>query len=141
MQQSLELICENLQQLPAVAAKLLAFIDDYNIVLLEAEMGSGKTTFIKECCSQLGSKDAFSSPSFSLINEYEGREGVLYHFDLYRIKSLEELLDLGIEDYLASGARCFIEWPEKLESFLQDKFVKILITRKEDIRYFRAVKF
>jgi len=93
------------------------------------EMGAGKTTFIKAVCKALGADDCITSPSFALINEYRlaGGEPV-YHFDLYRIKDISELYDLGYEEYFYSNAYCFIEWPERAESLLPDDVVKIHIT-------------
>ena len=84
-------------------------------------MGAGKTTFIKAICKNLGVEDMTSSPTFSLVNEYETRQGQrVYHFDLYRINSEIEALDMGIDDYLYSGNWCFIEWPEKIPNLLPE---------------------
>ena len=89
-------------------------------------LGSGKTTFIKALCHALGATDAVTSPSFSLINEYRsGCDEMLFHFDLYRIKSVEEVYDLGYEEYMYSNHYCFIEWPEKAEMLLPADTVKV----------------
>ncbi|UCE93236.1 MAG: tRNA (adenosine(37)-N6)-threonylcarbamoyltransferase complex ATPase subunit type 1 TsaE [Flavobacteriaceae bacterium] len=89
------------------------------ILLFDGPMGSGKTTLIKEIALQLGVKDVTSSPTFSLVNEYESDSGeTIYHFDFYRIESEEEAYDMGIEEYLDSDAWCFIEWPDKVENLL-----------------------
>lgn len=89
------------------------------ILLFEAPMGAGKTTFIKALCQTLGVKEAISSPTFSLVNCYmDSKNNPIYHFDLYRLNSLEEALDIGIEDYLDSGHRCLIEWPDKIRQLL-----------------------
>ena len=98
-----------------------------------APMGAGKTTFIKAICEELGSTDVITSPTFAIVNEY----GVtncqsIYHFDLYRIKKMEELYDIGADDYFYSGNPCFIEWPEKAESALPDETIKITITPQND---------
>jgi ATPase, YjeE family len=83
------------------------------VVLFKGPMGSGKTTLIKSICKHLNFKDNISSPTFSLVNIYENSSNnIIYHFDLFRIKNLEEALDIGIEEYLDSGNKCFIEWPE-----------------------------
>jgi len=96
-------------------------------------MGVGKTTLIKELIKQLGSLDNVSSPTFSLVNEYDSRKGEkIYHFDFYRIKSEEEALDMGIEDYLYSDIWCFIEWPEKVKNLLPLNAVEIHLTLNED---------
>ena len=91
------------------------------VVLFNGLMGAGKTTFIKAICKNLGVEDMTSSPTFSLVNEYETSEGQrVYHFDLYRINSEIEALDMGIDDYLYSGNWCFIEWPEKIPNLLPE---------------------
>ncbi len=89
-----------------------------SIVLLHGTMGAGKTTIMKSLCKALGSSDDASSPTFSLVNEYHCPSGKIFHFDLYRLKNPTELLDMGFEEYLDSGAWCFIEWPELGERFL-----------------------
>src|SRR5690606_4470185 len=91
------------------------------VILFEAEMGTGKTTLIKELCKVLKVEDNISSPTFSLVNEYHTAKGeVVYHFDFYRLKSEEEALDFGIEDYLYSGNYCFLEWSEKIPNLIPD---------------------
>ena len=95
--------------------------------LFYGNMGVGKTTLIKAIVKQLGCKDEVSSPTFSIINEYEVLNDKIFHLDLYRIKNLEEAYNFGIEDYLDSNHYIFIEWPEKIESLLTDEFDKISI--------------
>ena len=101
-------------------------------------MGAGKTTFIKAICEELGVNDVITSPTFAIINEYrtspKGRlvETTIYHFDFYRIKKLEEVYDMGYEDYFYSGALCFIEWPELIEELLPENTVKVCITENGD---------
>lgn len=90
-----------------------------NIVLFFGDLGAGKTTIIKEICRQRGVNEEMSSPTFSIVNEYQSSGGKVYHFDLYRIEDAMELLDLGFEDYLDSGDVCLIEWPEIAENILQ----------------------
>ncbi|MCU0359980.1 MAG: tRNA (adenosine(37)-N6)-threonylcarbamoyltransferase complex ATPase subunit type 1 TsaE [Bacteroidia bacterium] len=119
-----------------VAEKLLAFAGDCKVFLLNAQMGAGKTTFIKHLCKQLGSTDDFSSPSFSIVNEYHSPKGKIYHFDLYRIKTTEELFDIGVEDYLDSGAFCFIEWPALIEDLINVQHSRVNITCEGQVRHF-----
>ena len=102
------------------------------------KMGAGKTTFVKAICEELGVEDVITSPTFAIINEYEGEE-TIYHFDFYRIKKLEEVYDMGYEDYFYSGALCFIEWPELIEEILPDDAVRVSITEQQDGS--RLVKF
>lgn len=98
------------------------------VILFEAEMGTGKTTLIKELCKVLKVEDNISSPTFSLVNEYHTAKGeVIYHFDFYRLKSEEEALDFGVEDYLYSGNYCFLEWSEKIPNLIPDKHTRIEI--------------
>jgi len=95
-------------------------------------MGVGKTTLIKEICKQLGVKDLISSPTYSLVNEYEGNDILVYHFDFYRIKDEEEAFQIGFEEYLITNAWIFIEWPEKIMNLLPEEFEKIKINLKND---------
>ena len=102
------------------------------VVLFNGLMGAGKTTFIKALCKHLGVEDVTSSPTFSLVNDYETSEGTsIYHFDLYRINSEIEALDMGIEEYLYSNNWCFIEWPEKIPNLLPEKFTTVNIREIE----------
>ena len=97
------------------------------------EMGAGKTTFIKAICEELGVEDVITSPTFAIVNEYSLADGdCIYHFDFYRIKKLEEVYDMGFEDYFYSGALCFIEWPELIEEVLPEDAVKVNITENAD---------
>ena len=125
----------DLQQLPGAAEKLLAEFARARIFAFHGELGAGKTTFIKALCEQLGVKDVMSSPSFSLVNEYHDAEGrPVYHFDLYRLKSPQEALDIGLEEYLYSGNYCFIEWPERAEELLPEETVHVTIVNRDEIR-------
>lgn len=102
------------------------------MLLLYGSMGAGKTTFVKAFAKALGSKDDVSSPTFSIINDYELDDGLLYHFDLYRIKDQEEAMQFGIEDYLSSGQWIVIEWPETIMDLLPDDADVMLLTVNED---------
>ena len=121
----MEIKIAHLKDLTQAAKKLLEFSGEYKIFLFYGEMGAGKTTFIKALCDILLVKDSVSSPTFSLVNEYVSGEESMYHFDFYRIKKETEALDMGYEDYLYSGNYCFIEWPQKIENLLPEKFVEV----------------
>ena len=98
-------------------------------------MGAGKTTFIKALCEELGGEDVITSPTFAIVNEYEAPERIIYHFDFYRIKRLEEVYDMGYEDYFyAPDALCFIEWPELIEELLPDTALRVSISEELDGR-------
>lgn len=99
-----------------------------------APMGAGKTTFIKAICEELGSTDVITSPTFAIVNEYtlSSHLSTIYHFDLYRIKKMEELYDIGADDYFYSEIPCFIEWPEMAESALPDETIKITIVPQDN---------
>lgn len=98
-----------------------------------APMGAGKTTFIKAICEELGVEDVITSPTFAIVNEYTDGEGApVYHFDFYRIKKMEEVYDMGADDYFYSGNRCFMEWPELIEEALPEDVVKVTITPQPD---------
>ncbi len=116
-------------QLPEVAGKLLEAASDHTVWLFYGEMGSGKTTLIKAIGEQKGVEDGMSSPTFSIINEYDAADGrKIYHFDLYRIKNERELMELGAEEYFDSNELCLIEWPEKLGSLMPSDPFSIRLT-------------
>ena len=111
-----------LDSLPNAAQQIIATAQDYKLWAFYGEMGAGKTTLIKAICKELGVSEAISSPTFSLVNEYKGADNnIIYHFDFYRIKSLEEVYDIGYEDYFYSGNLCLIEWPEKVEELITNE--------------------
>ena len=116
------------QDIPAAARRFMELMDDSTVFAFYGEMGAGKTTFIAELARALGvSDDLASSPSFAIVNEYRSETTceLIYHFDLYRLKNLEEVLDIGIEDYFDSGALCLIEWPERAEDILPLDTVRV----------------
>ena len=118
-----------LAELPEVASMLLAQIT-VKTILFYGEMGVGKTTLVKALATKLGVKDAMSSPTFSIVNEYPLKEDVLYHFDFYRIQNDNEVLDIGIEDYFETDFWKFIEWPEKISShLLPEDSIKLKLTK------------
>ncbi len=112
-------------QLPEVASEILANFAHSRVFLFFGEMGAGKTTFIKEICRHLGVVDPVASPTYSIINEYPYPNGLVYHFDFYRLKNQTEALDLGCEEYFYSGQYCFIEWPENISLLWPQAYVKI----------------
>lgn len=121
----------NLSEIENVATHILKELP-YKTVLLYGEMGVGKTTLIKEIAKQMGVKDVITSPTYSLVNEYEAGDTVVYHFDFYRIENEQEALDMGIEDYLYDGNYSFIEWPERITNLLPKESSKIRITKNSD---------
>lgn len=119
---------KNLAGLDEAAQKVLEFAQNERFFIFEGDMGAGKTTFIKALAKALGVTDVVSSPTFSIVNEYEGKDGIIYHFDFYRLKNLQEAYDIGYEEYFYSENICLIEWPEKVEELLPEHYVKIEIT-------------
>ncbi len=132
---------DHLKELPEIARKLVEQFAEERVFAFYGKMGAGKTTFIQSVCRVLGSDDTVTSPTFALINEYNTQKnGSVFHFDFYRIKNLEEVFDLGYEDYLYSGSYCLIEWPELIESLLPEKVVRVKIEVEPDgSRKFTAV--
>ncbi len=112
-----------LKDITKIAKDVITYTKDYALIAFYGEVGAGKTTLIKEICSQLGVKEASSSPTFSVVNEYEAKGETLYHMDLYRLQSLDEALEIGIDEYLYSGNTCFIEWPQCIEGLIYDERV------------------
>ncbi len=122
----------SLEEISIVAQRIIAE-QPHKVILFNGEMGVGKTTFIKELAKVLGVLDATSSPTFSLVNEYQANENQLvYHFDVYRLKSESEALDMGIDEYLYSGNWCFIEWAEKIPNLIPDEHSIIEIKTLSD---------
>ncbi len=119
-------ITYNLNEVDAVAEKLLKNLSS-KIILLYGDMGVGKTTLVKSIVKHLGSDSDVSSPTFSIVNEYTSKSGLIYHFDLYRINNIEETLDFGIEDYLYTEHWVIIEWPELIAELLPDRYNTINI--------------
>ena len=122
---------KDLEHISEAAREFIQHIGEHRVFAFYGKMGAGKTTFIKAVCEQLGVDDVITSPTFAIVNEYSGKTQV-YHFDFYRIKKLEEVYDMGYEDYFYSGALCFIEWPELIEDLLPDDAVRVSIAEQED---------
>ncbi len=124
-----------LDAIDSVAAQFVDLMGDYTVFAFNGEMGAGKTTFINALSRALGvDEDPTSSPSFAIINEYRSSTTaeLIYHFDLYRLENLEEAFDIGVEDYLDSGALCFLEWPERIADILPDDTVRVDIAEQPD---------
>lgn len=129
----MELRLDNLLQIDTVAKEFVAAMGANKVFAFYGEMGAGKTTFIKAVCRELGVTETITSPTFSIINEYKkGDDESLFHFDFYRIESIQEAYDFGYEDYFFSGRLCFIEWPELVETLLPDDVVNVYITVDEN---------
>lgn len=130
----MELLINTPEQLPEAARQFVTAMGDSTVFAFYGKMGAGKTTFIKALCEALGVSDVVNSPSFSLVNEYRSDTTgeLVYHFDFYRIRRIEEAYDMGYEDYFYSGAVCFIEWPELIEDLLPGDAVSVSITEEAD---------
>ncbi len=124
---------QSLEAIKEAAHEFIAVMGDYTAFAFNGEMGAGKTTFIKALCEELGVEDIANSPSFAIINEYrsETTAELIYHFDCYRLESEEEAEEIGVEDYFYSGALCFIEWSERIESLLPDDTVEVEMVEQE----------
>ena len=129
---------QDIEHIREAAREFIEHIGDRRVFAFYGKMGAGKTTFVKAICEELGVDDVITSPTFAIINEYttplttHHSPLTIYHFDFYRIKKLEEVYDMGYEDYFYSGALCFIEWPELIEEILPDDAVRVSIAEQED---------
>lgn len=116
------------EELPQVAEAVLAATEHRTVVVFRGEMGAGKTTLIREIAAQLGCTDTVTSPTFAIVNQYQGADDrTVYHFDFYRIEDLREAYDFGYEEYFYSGDLCLVEWPERIEPLLPDEVVTVRI--------------
>ena len=117
-----------IEELSKVSDLLISWRDKSNIIAFYGNMGAGKTTLVKNLCSRLGVQDEVNSPTFALVNEYQTETlDSVFHFDFYRIKSLEEVFDIGYEDYFYGGSLCLLEWPELIDPIMPEHFIKIEI--------------
>lgn len=130
----MEIRIDNLDNIREAAHRFIAVIGESTVIAFYGKMGAGKTTFIKAVCEELGVDDVITSPTFAIVNEYrsDATGELIYHFDFYRIKKLDEVYDMGYEDYFYSGALCFIEWPELIEELLPGDVLKVTIAEAED---------
>lgn len=130
----MEINIQSLDQLQEAAHLFVEAMGDNTVFAFYGKMGAGKTTFIKAVCEELGVSDVITSPTFAIVNEYRSDLAgeLIYHFDFYRIKKLEEVYDMGYEDYFYSGAVCFIEWPELIEELLPGNTMKVTIEEVEN---------
>ena len=130
----MEIKINSLDNIHEAAKQFIAAMEDNTVFAFYGKMGAGKTTFIKAICEELGVTDVINSPTFAIVNEYRSDETgeLIYHFDFYRIKKLDEVYDMGYEDYFYSGALCFIEWPELVEEVLPGDAVNVIIEEIED---------
>ena len=118
---------DSLSELPQVAQAVIDELAGRDVVVFRAGMGAGKTTLISRIVALLGAEDTVTSPTFALVNQYEGRERRIYHFDFYRIDRVEEVFDFGYEEYFYSGDLCLVEWPEKIEALIPDDAMVVSI--------------
>ena len=129
----MEIKIKNLETIHESAKEFIKNIGDKKVFAFYGKMGAGKTTFTKAICEVLGVKDVITSPTFAIVNEYtDGNGNPIYHFDFYRIKKLEEVYDMGYEDYFYSGNLCLLEWPELLEEILPENAIKVKIEEQQD---------
>lgn len=129
----MEITIKSLEHIDEAARQFTGQMGTNDIIAFYGKMGAGKTTFIKALCQQLGVTDTVTSPTFAIVNEYlDGKQNPIYHFDFYRIRRPEEVLDIGFEDYIGSGCLCLIEWPEMIEDYLPDDIMRVYIDEQPD---------
>jgi len=130
----MKITINSIDNIREAAREFVANIGNRTVFAFYGKMGAGKTTFIKAVCEELGVDDVITSPTFAIVNEYRcnGDGRTVYHFDFYRIKKLEEVYDMGYEDYFYSGALCFMEWPELAEELLPGDVVRVTVSEQED---------
>lgn len=124
---------KGLESIDSIAKEILKIIGNNRVIAFYGNLGAGKTTLIKSICKQLDVLDIVSSPTFSIINEYITKKGEkIYHFDFYRLKNIQEAIDIGVDEYLDSGNFCFMEWSDKIEEMLPENYIKIKIIPEEN---------
>lgn len=133
MEKEMEIKMASLNELPSAAQQFVDAMGDRTVFAFYGKMGAGKTTFIRAVCEALGVQDVINSPTFAIVNEYlSGCGEPIYHFDFYRVKTPQEALAIGYEDYVYSGNLCLMEWPERIENLLPDDAVKVVIEEQAD---------
>ena len=137
----MQITVQSESELAQAARTFVQAMDQATVFAFYGKMGAGKTTFIKALCEALGVSDVVNSPTFSIVNEYRSDTTgeLVYHFDFYRIEKLEEVYDMGYEDYFYGGSLCFLEWPELIEDLLPEDATKVTIEETENGA--RVVKF
>ena len=129
----MELKINHIYDINEVARQFVDQMGDHKIFAFYGKMGAGKTTFIKAMCEELGVTDVINSPTFAIVNEYmDGKGEAIYHFDFYRIKRVEEVYDIGFDEYIYSGNLCLMEWPELIEQLLPEETVRVDIMENPD---------
>ena len=137
----MEIRIDNLDKIHAAAKEFIQNMGTGKVFAFYGKMGAGKTTFIKAVCEELGVDDVITSPTFAIVNEYTSSTtgDSIFHFDFYRIKKIDEVYDMGYEDYFYGGSLCFLEWPELIEELLPEDVTKVYISEEPDGS--RLVKF
>ena len=148
----MEILINDIDHIREAAREFIGKMGNGKVFAFYGKMGAGKTTFVKAICEELGVEDVITSPTFAIVNEYttnsqlsarlagtlakarnlNSQTSTIYHFDFYRIKKLEEVYDMGYEEYFYSGCLCFIEWPELIEDLLPDDAVRVEIEERAD---------
>ncbi len=129
----MKITISSLDAINEAAKQFVSAMGNNRVFAFYGKMGAGKTTFIKALCTELGVDDVITSPTFAIVNEYTAGDGSpIYHFDFYRIKKLDEVYDMGYEDYFYNGGLCLIEWPELIESLLPEDAVEVHIAEQPD---------
>ena len=123
---------DSLSDLDLVAEQIISSLDGRDVVLFRGGMGAGKTTLISRIVALLGAEDTVTSPTFAIVNQYEGDSRRIYHFDFYRIDRIEEVFDFGYEEYFYSGDLCLVEWPEKIEALIPEDAMVVRIEVGDD---------
>lgn len=130
--QNMTLTITNIDNINITVKKFISAIGENKVIAFYGKMGAGKTTFIKALCEELGVRDVITSPTFAIVNEYNASTQSIFHFDFYRIKKIEEVYDMGYEDYIYSGNLCLIEWPELIEELLPEDTLRVTIEQNAD---------
>lgn len=128
----MEYLVKSVEDTQKLAKFLAKFLEEEDVILLDGDLGAGKTTFTQSLAKALGIEEVVNSPTFTIVNEYEFNKGVLYHFDLYRIEEAEELFDIGFEEYFSKEGIIVIEWAEKFINEIPQPWLKIYITKEDE---------